>query len=558
MKLILISVILLLNVLSLFLFPINNSQLIIIILLNISGCIILFTSETYFLFLFKKLERKLKNISSGNFTIEIISEPKTVPKSILFNINIIFNQLIKSFTTLINISNLLGKEHNLEKLLNLIIEEVTKILDAERSTLFLYDKNTKELWSYVTKKLEIKEIRLTLGKGIVGYVGQTGKLLNIKNAYLDERFDSDFDNFTGFRTKTILCAPMFNSKNELLGVIQVLNKKNDEKFTAYDETILTAIANEAAIAIENTNLYISQEKLFKSAIHAIVTTIDARDPVTKGHSERVARYSIALGKKLNLSDKELKTLEYAALLHDVGKISVKDNILSKPGIYTSEEYEEVKKHAESTKQILERIYFPDEQKDLPLIAAIHHEKLDGSGYPFGLKNNDIPLLARILAVVDIYDALVAYDRPYKPAMSIEEALKTLREETDKGKLDKKLVDIFINNKLYNLEHRKFVRISKEFSIEYRVMGPDDWRTIMPLVTKTENISAAGLLFKTSNPIPINSYLEIRLHLPNYTVDTLGKIVRIKQNKNEFEIGVSFINLSDKATKELNKYLISLE
>jgi len=558
MKLILISVILLLNVVSLFLFPINNSQLIIIILLNISGCIILFTSETYFLFLFKKLERKLKNISSGNFTIEIISEPKTVPKSILFNINIIFNQLIKSFTTLINISNLLGKEHNLEKLLNLIIEEVTKILDAERSTLFLYDKNTKELWSYVTKKLEIKEIRLTLGKGIVGYVGQTGKLLNIKNAYLDERFDSDFDNFTGFRTKTILCAPMFNSKNELLGVIQVLNKKNDEKFTAYDETILTAIANEAAIAIENTNLYISQEKLFKSAIHAIVTTIDARDPVTKGHSERVARYSIALGKKLNLSDKELKTLEYAALLHDVGKISVKDNILSKPGIYTSEEYEEVKKHAESTKQILERIYFPDEQKDLPLIAAIHHEKLDGSGYPFGLKNNDIPLLARILAVVDIYDALVAYDRPYKPAMSIEEALKTLKEETDKGKLDKKLVDIFINNKLYNLEHRKFVRISKEFSIEYRVMGPDDWRTIMPLVTKTENISAAGLLFKTSNPIPINSYLEIRLHLPNYTVDTLGKIVRIKQNKNEFEIGVSFINLSDKATKELNKYLISLE
>jgi putative nucleotidyltransferase with HDIG domain len=502
----------------------------------------------------KRLEEIMKKISTGDFNARV---PIIGSENFFYNVNKAFNQILDSFTALLNVSESLGRERDLDKLLNLVITETTKNLDAERTTLFLYNHETKELWSYIAQDLEIKEIRMPLGKGVAGYVAKTGKVVNIKDAYSDERFDRDYDQFTGFRTRNLLCAPMRNNKNELIGVIQVLNKIGEEHFTEYDETLLSAITNEAAIAIENTGLYDSQEKLLNSTMRALATTIDARDPVTKGHSDRVARYAVAIGKRLNLSAPDLKTLEYAALLHDVGKISIPDEILSKPGVYSIEEREEMKKHAASTKEILEKIYFPDDQKQIPLIASSHHEKLDGSGYPSGLKNKDIPLLSRILVVVDIYDAFVSYDRPYKPPFSIEEALRMLKEDTANGRLDETIVNLFINNKLYELEKREFIRISANLSIEFRVLGPEDWRNIMPLVARTKNISAKGLLFRTEAAIPINAYIEVRIHLPNFTVDVLAKALRKIQTKDGYEVGIAFLNLSENARHELNQHLTSI-
>jgi HD-GYP domain-containing protein (c-di-GMP phosphodiesterase class II) len=149
-------------------------------------------------------------------------------------------------------------------------------------------------------------------------------------------------------------------------------------------------------------------------IKTIVATIDARGPVTSGHSERVARYSLALGKTMDLNREELGILEYAALLHDVGKIGIRDEILSKPGRYTPEEYEAVKRHPIISKDILEKAYFTGNQKQIPFLASSHHEKLDGTGYPLGLRADQIPTIARIIAVTDVYDPPVSHDTPSQP------------------------------------------------------------------------------------------------------------------------------------------------
>jgi len=466
-------------------------------------------------------------------------------------------RILNGFHSLIEISRMLSREKSLEKLLNLIIEQTTKLMSAERATLFLYNKDTKELWSYIAQDLEIKEIRLPIGKGIAGYVAKTGKIANVSDAQKDSRFDSTFDRITGFKTKNVLCAPMFDHKGEILGVIQVLNK-HDGSFNEYDESLISALAAQAGVAIENTRLYEEHEKLFRSFIKTIASVIDARDPATRGHSERVARYSVALGKAMGLKDEEINMLEAAAILHDVGKISIPDEILQKPGVYSQEEYEVVKKHALYTKEILDKIYSSSELKEIPFIAATHHEHLDGSGYPFGLKEKDISIYSRIIAVADIYDALVSYDRPYKSSISKEEALEILRKESEQNKLDKEIVNVFIRNKLYELERREYVRISVELSLEYRILSPEEYKFELLSASKTKDISACGLLFETKESIPVGSFLEVKIYFHDFTFSLIGKVVRKVKVKDKYQTGIKFINLSKEAKEKLNKYLTEFE
>lgn len=500
-----------------------------------------------------RFQALIDKISSGYLKLRI----DTTSPDIMENIASSLDRAITGFAILIDISRALSREIYLDRLLTLIIRETTKLMDAERTTLFLYNKETKELWSYIAQELEIKEIRLPVGKGIAGYVAQTGALLNIKDAYKDDRFDKNLDRTTGFKTRNVLCAPMFDHKDELLGVIQVLNKKNGT-FGEYDESLITALSAQAAVAIENTRLYESQEKMFQGFIRTITAVIDARDPVTRGHSERVARYTVALGKKLNMPPEQLKMLEYAAILHDVGKISIPDAVLQKPGAFTPEEYEIVKKHAVYTKDILSNIYSGSDFRDIPRIASSHHEKLDGSGYPAGLRAEDIPLMARIIAITDVYDALVSYDRPYKPAMPQEKALDILKQDAAKGKFDSGLLDAFIEHKLYEIERREHVRISTEFSIEYRVLSPEERKNLIPVLTRTRDISAGGILFLSDTQIPAGAFLEVRMHINNAIVDVIAKTVRQIKADGKYQTGITFINLSEDAKKRLAQYLVRLE
>lgn len=360
---------------------------------------------------------------------------------------LIDNEKGKDLSRFLDISINMIQKVDLVSLLSFIMEEATRTMQADRSTLYLIDRERSELVSFIAQRSEIKEIRLPMGMGIAGYVAETGKMVNIESAYKNPLFDKEADIQTGYITRTVLCVPMKNREGEIVGVLQVLNKKTG-LFTEYDEWLFKTYAAYAVTAIENARLHEEREKTFLSTIRALAAAIDRRDPVTAGHSERVARLSVDIGKTLGLAKNDLKMLNYAATLHDVGKIGVRDKVLLKPDKLTSEERNEMIRHSQYTKEILEEVYFTKEYKNIPAIAAMHHERVDGSGYPYGLKAEQLNIFGRVIAVADIFDALMSFDRPYKKALSLPETLEIIQNEAEKNHLDPNIVKIFIEKKVY--------------------------------------------------------------------------------------------------------------
>jgi len=358
---------------------------------------------------------------------------------------------VEDLNSLLEISAAMNSEKDLSSLLSLIVEETTKVLTAERTTLYLYDPDSEELWSLIAQGTDVGEIRLKLGQGLAGYVAETKDSIKIDDAYSDPRFNKEVDKKTGFVTHNMLVVPLLNLKDEVVGVMQVMNKKGEKPFTDTDMELLHALATHAAVAIEKQNLYEENEKFFRSIVKVLAAAVDARDPVTAGHSERVAKYSINIARLLGFRGNDMRLVEYAAYLHDVGKIGVPDAVLNKPGRLNPEEFEKMKSHSVRTREILSEAYFPRGLRSIPQIAGSHHEKLDGSGYPDGISGEDIGQASRLMAIADIFDALVAQDRPYKPALPHLKAFQILREEAAKGKLDSEIVELFIREKQYEID-----------------------------------------------------------------------------------------------------------
>ncbi len=351
---------------------------------------------------------------------------------------------------LLAVAKAMMQERSLPRLLKLITADTTQVMDADRSSLFLVDEDRGEIYTLIAEGIDFKEIRIGMDQGIAGYVARTGETVNVKDVYQDKRFDSATDKRTGYHTRTILCMPLFSPRTgDTLGVIQVLNKR-DGYFTEYDENLLSAFASQAAVAIENAQFFEELKKQFTSFVTTLAASIDARSPFTAGHSERVTEYALKLGKAMALDLEEMELLKYAAMMHDLGKIGVSDAVLNKPGRLTKEEYEEIKGHAQRTYEILSKMRFSRPLRDIPQLASAHHERLNGSGYPQGLAGDEISLVPRILAVVDVYEALTATDRPYRKAFTPEEAIQILEEEKGQA-LDPDVVNTFIRNKLYQSE-----------------------------------------------------------------------------------------------------------
>ena len=348
----------------------------------------------------------------------------------------------------LEVSRALMREHNLADLLRLIAEGTSQVMAAERSSIYLVDPDRNELYTFVAQGLEIREIRVPIGTGLSGHVAQTGETLNIADAYEDPRFDKGWDLRTGFRTRTVLCTPLLAQTGEIIGVLQVLNKK-DGRFTAYDAQLLSAFASQAATAVENAQLYEANRKQFESFIETLAATIDAKSPFTAGHSKRVAIYATRLARAVGLSDELVEKARFAGLLHDIGKISIPDAVLNKPARLSDEEFALMKSHAQWTNEILRKISFARSLRDIPAVAASHHERLDGRGYPTGATLFELPLLARILAIADVYDALTSIDRPYRKAATPKEGLSILQKEKG-ASLDPQLVDLFAKQRLYSL------------------------------------------------------------------------------------------------------------
>ena len=305
---------------------------------------------------------------------------------------------------LVKIGQAVAAEKNIDKLIQTIAEETKEAIQADRCTVYLYDKDTDELWSKVALGLGSTELRFKSNKGLAGHVFQTGETINIKDAYSDSRFNKNVDKETGYKTKTILCMPIKNIEQEIIGVFQVLNKITGY-FTEEDEDLLVTIGSSAGISLENATLFARQEellkeqkKIFDSFISTLGASIDARDKITSGHSTRVRMYSTLIAEAFNLPQEDIEIIQKAAALHDIGKIGIRDSVLQKEGKLTPEEYQHIQQHVEITHNILEKINMSDEFKLITEIACSHHEKYDGTGYYRHLKGEEIPFGGRILAV----------------------------------------------------------------------------------------------------------------------------------------------------------------
>ncbi len=341
-----------------------------------------------------------------------------------------------------DVSRALAGTLDLDRLLNLIVAKTTEIMNADRSSLFLIDWDTEELWSKVAQGVRFMEIRFPMHMGLAGAVAKTGTILNIPDAYEDERFNQEFDKRTGYRTSSVLAVPMNNQTGDRIGVMQVLNKRGDEAFTHEDEEILKSLAGQAAIAVENSQLYEEQKKSFISFVETLATAMDARDPITAGHSKRVTDYSVIIAEKLDYSEKQLEILNAAALMHDIGKIGVPEIILFKDGKLDDEEYKVIQSHARHTLNILEKIHFDREKKEIPMMAGSHHERIDGKGYPLGLTGDDIPEEGRVLAIGDIFDAITSR-RHYRDRMEFIRVMRVLDEESQ-GHIQTEFLEAFKN------------------------------------------------------------------------------------------------------------------
>jgi HD-GYP domain-containing protein (c-di-GMP phosphodiesterase class II) len=350
---------------------------------------------------------------------------------------------IRQLEHLVDASLVFSSTLDIAELLNLVMQVAEKTVEAEASSVFRIDEEKNDLYFLTvrgSKGKEAKDIRVPMGKGIVGWVAKHGKPLLVADVTKDKRFYRVVDKKTQFITRSIIAVPLF-IKNKIVGVAEVLNKKGNRRFTPDDQDLFMSLGSQIAVAIENASLYQALDKLFMSSITSIVEAIDAKDPYTKGHSVRVVEYSMRIGERIKLDKDPLKILEVSAILHDVGKIGIPDDILRKPGRLTDEEYAYIKKHPGFGAEIITPIA---QMKDLMPNILHHHERFDGQGYPDGLRGKSIPLCARIIAIADSFDAMTS-GRLYRSKFTDDQAYQELIDHRG-TQFDPKLVDIFIKHR----------------------------------------------------------------------------------------------------------------
>ena len=320
------------------------------------------------------------------------------------------------------------------------MEAATQLMRAEVGSLLLVNEEKHQLYFEVAlgdREEEIKTISLNFGEGIAGWVAQHGKPLVVNSPGKDRRFFKGVDERTEFKTRNIICVPM-KVKKKIIGVLEAINKKGKGQFDKEDLSLLTSLADQVAIALDNSRLYQELEEMFFQTAESLADAIEKRDPYTGGHTQRVTLYSQAIAKYLQLKPLEKKWLKIASLLHDIGKIGVEDDILKKRERLSPEEFNIIKRHSDMGAEILEHVR---QLREIVPGVRYHHEHVNGKGYPDGLRGKEIPILAKIVAVADTYDAMTT-DRPYRKAMEKEAAIEELKRCSG-TQLDKEVVEAFI-------------------------------------------------------------------------------------------------------------------
>jgi len=336
---------------------------------------------------------------------------------------------------LYQISRSISSTLKLNNILKVILDFSVKISGANRGSVMLLDEKKNVFFikaAYNLSEKIIRKVTFAKDENTIGWVVKNKKPLYIKDLEKDKRFSKKEE--IDYKLKQLLMVPII-IEGEVKGVI---NLDNNTSFTTDIINLLESFSEQAAVTINNARLYQKIQDSYFEIVKALAQAIEAKDPYTHGHSARVMEYAVQIAQKFGLPEEEIESLRYAAILHDIGKIGVRGIILNNPNGLTTEEYDEVKRHP----IIGENIISPIElfQPIRPLIRH-HHEWYNSKGYPDGLSKEDIPLGARILAVVDAYDAMKS-DRPYRKALTEETAIRELKRGSS-NQFDPQVVEVFL-------------------------------------------------------------------------------------------------------------------
>ena len=342
--------------------------------------------------------------------------------------------------TQMELSMVLNSSLNQRQVRTQAIEAVTSLLDAEVGSLLLVDEKTGDLFFEVAlgeKEARVKQIRLKMGEGIAGWVAANDQPALINDVQNDPRYFRKAQTITDFVTRNMVCVPI-RSKGRVIGVLQAINKNGGELFTEEDLENCWTLSNQVAIALENAHLYAELRETFLNTAEALAAAVEKRDPYTGGHIKRVVEYSMAIARHLSLPLNDMEDLRLAAVLHDIGKIGIKDSVLLKQARLDHDEVAHMREHPLVGEDILGHI---EQMKSVRKIMRSHHEKWDGSGYPDGLKGENIPIHARIIAIADTFDAITT-DRPYRKAADWNTAVQEIKRCSGRD-YDPLLVEAFM-------------------------------------------------------------------------------------------------------------------
>lgn len=352
---------------------------------------------------------------------ELVTKLKASRKQVEFAVN--------------SVGRVLSSAFNQEKLLKAVLYTAVKTIGSRGGSLLLLNVGGRRLVVRADglHPSAISKTEQKVNEDLVNWVIKTGKPF-----FFNQKVEnSHFVHFKAQREIKDTIAVPLRTRGKVIGVLSLVDKI-DGDFDKNDQSLLITLSNEAAIAIENARLFEDLHNAHLNVVKALAAAVDAKDPYTHGHSARVAKYAVVIAQELGFSEFQIEGIETAAYLHDIGKIGISDHILQKPEELTEEERDVIKTHPSISAKILGHIDFP--WNILPLVSG-HHERPDGDGYPNGLRENQIPLGARILALADAFEAMIS-ERPYRHALSLERAVLEIKKK-EGTQFDPEVVKAFL-------------------------------------------------------------------------------------------------------------------
>ncbi|MGE4357707.1 MAG: HD domain-containing phosphohydrolase [Candidatus Omnitrophota bacterium] len=339
------------------------------------------------------------------------------------------------------VSRTICSEFELEDFLHSLLNATASAINAKRGSLMLFDEEEKCLKIKVLKGLNellVETVRLKKGEGIPGVVLEKAKIISSEDIRKENLNLSKIDQEL-YQSKNFISIPI-EGKKRVWGVLNLSDWPEGFSFSTVDLRLLSILTSQAWIALENSKLNGELQNSYLHTLQVLASAIEAKCKYTRGHSERVAKYAIQFAKQLKLSEKEIKKIQFACGVHDIGKINIADSILNKATPLNPEEWKVMREHPNKGVEILIPLGL---LKELIPLVKCHHEHYDGRGYPQGLKGKEIPLEARIITLFDAYDAMTSH-RPYRNKMSKEDALKEIERNLGK-QFDPQLGEILFQN-----------------------------------------------------------------------------------------------------------------